>query len=208
MNEQDWGTVLNYMEQIGVVMESIPKEFTSLNSDILSDILRKTVEFSQDAWVLQSYLLCHAVESSPKKGKNKVITTLAEAVGISRSTAYDLVKINKNILSQDFEIVKLPFLTLSHFKTMIVLEKELEAKKLDPIKLLKRASEEKLNAVDLENEIKGIKKAETVVKWYEVKECKEAPTNKDWQVETRLNTNAEKFISEDGITYIKIRERK
>ena len=207
MNEQDWGSVINYMEGAGIVMKTLPKEFSSLNSDLIPEILKQTVEFQQDAWVLQSFLLCHAADSSPKKGKNEVIEEIAKNVGLSRSIAYDLIKINKTIIAKDFDIVKLPFLNLAHFKTVIRLEKDIEAKKLDSIELLKKANDNLLTAVDLENEIKGLSKAETVVKWYEVKEVNE-PTTKEWQAEVRLNINAEKFVSEDGKTFIKIRERK
>lgn len=205
MTEKDWGSITNYMEHLGVALDKLPVEFSSLNELTLKEVLTQALTMGQRTWVLQSFLLTHAADTAGPKLRSKAIEALAKEVGMERSKAYDLIKINEEILSKDLNVANLPFLGISHFQKIVRLSGVIANKKLDPIKLLEKASEENWTVVQLENTIQGKTPAQTEEVWYEVTEIK-APLV-DSTKAIKLNSTAEKYV-DNKKTFIKIRQLK
>lgn len=204
MTEKDWGSIVNYMEHLGIALDKLPTEFNSLDETVLKEVLTQALTMGQKTWVLQSYLLKHAADTAGPKLRAKAIMDLAKEVGMTRSSAYDLIKINEEILSKDFSVTTLPFLTISHFRKIIRLNDLIVKQKLDPIELLNEASDNNWTVVHLQNHIEGVSPIETEEIWYEVIQIK--PPLVDSTKSVKLNTYAEKYV--DKKVYIKIRQYK
>jgi len=205
MTEKDWGSITNYMEHLGVALDKLPVEFSSLNELTLKEVLTQALTMGQRTWVLQSFLLTHAADTAGPKLRSKAIEALSKEVGMERSKAYDLIKINEEILSKDLSVANLPFLGISHFQKIVRLSGVIANKKLNPIKLLEKASEENWTVVQLENTIQGKTPVQTEEVWYEVTEIK-APLV-DSTKAIKLNSTAEKYV-DNKKTFIKIRQLK
>jgi len=205
MTEKDWGSITNYMEHLGVALDKLPVEFSSLNELTLKEVLTQALTMGQRTWVLQSFLLTHAADTAGPKLRSKAIEALSKEVGMERSKAYDLIKINEEILSKDLSVANLPFLGISHFQKIVRLSGVIANKKLNPIKLLEKASEENWTVVQLENTIQGKTPVQTEEVWHEVTEIK-APLV-DSTKAIKLNSTAEKYV-DNKKTFIKIRQLK
>lgn len=205
MTEKDWGSITNYMEHLGVALDKLPVEFSSLNELTLKEVLTQALTMGQRTWVLQSFLLTHAADTAGPKLRSKAIKELAKEVGMERSKAYDLIKINEEILSKDLSVANLPELGISHFQKIVRLSETIAKKKLDPIKLLEEASDKNWSVVQLQNMIEGKTPVQTEEVWYEVTEIK-APLV-DSTKAIKLNSTAEKYV-DNKKTFIKIRQLK
>lgn len=192
------------MEHLGIALDKLPTEFNSLDETVLKEVLTQALTMGQKTWVLQSYLLKHAADTAGPRLRAKAIMDLAKEVGMTRSSAYDLIKINEEILSKDFSVTTLPFLTISHFRKIIRLSDLIKKQKLDPIELLNEASDNNWTVVHLQNHIEGVSPIETEEIWYEVTQIK--PPLVDSTKSVKLNTYAEKYV--DKKVYIKIRQYK
>lgn len=205
MTEKDWGSIINYMEHLGIALDKLPIEFDSLNETSLKEVLTQALDMGQKTWVLQSFLLKHAADTAGPKLRAKAIVDLAKEVGMTRSKAYDLIKINEEILSKDFSVTTLPFISISHFQKIVRLNDIIVKQKLNPIDLLNEASDNNWTVVQLQNKIKGTKPLETEEVWYEVTRVKTPLV--DTTKGVKLNSFAEKYI-ENKKEYIKIRQYK
>lgn len=205
MTEKDWGSIINYMEHLGIALDKLPIEFDSLNETSLKEVLTQALDMGQKTWVLQSFLLKHAADTAGPKLRAKAIVDLAKEVGMTRSKAYDLIKINEEILSKDFSVTTLPFISISHFQKIVRLNDLIVKQKLNPIDLLNEASDNNWTVVQLQNKIEGTKPLETEEVWYEVTRVKTPLV--DTTKGVKLNSSAEKYI-ENKKEYIKIRQYK
>lgn len=205
MTEKEWGSVISYMDHLGVALDKLPSDFSSLNELSLKELLTQSLVMGEKTWVLQSFLLRHAAETAGPKLRSKAIKELAKEVYMERSKAYDLIKINEEILSKDLSVANLPLIGISHFQKIVRLNHIITKKKLDPIELLKEASDKNWTVVQLQNKIEGTTPLETEEVWYEVTQIKTPLVDSSKAI--KLNSTAEKYI-DNKKTFIKIRQLK
>lgn len=205
MTESDWGSIINYMENLGIVLDKLPDKFSSLNNLSLKEVLTQAIAMGQKTWVLQSYLLKHAADVAGPKLRNKAIVELAKEVGIARTKAYGLIRINEEILQKDFNVTTLDFIGISHFLKIVNLIDIIKKQKLDPIKLLEDASENSWTVSKLENIITGTTPIEYEEVWYEAKVIKQPLVDSTKNVS--LNTYVDKYEDNNKI-YLKVKQIK
>ena len=205
MTESDWGSIINYMENLGIVLDKLPDKFSSLNNLSLKEVLTLAIAMGQKTWVLQSYLLKHAADVAGPKLRNKAIVELAKEVGIARTKAYGLIRINEEILQKDFNVTTLDFIGISHFLKIVNLIDIIKKQKLDPIKLLEDASENSWTVSKLENIITGTTPIEYEEVWYEAKVIKQPLVDSTKNVS--LNTYVDKYEDNNKI-YLKVKQIK
>lgn len=205
MTENDWGSIINYMENLGIVLDKLPDKFSSLNNLSLKEVLTQAIAMGQKTWVLQSYLLKHAADVAGPKLRNKAIVELAKEVGIARTKAYGLIRINEEILQKDFNVTTLDFIGISHFLKIVNLIDTIKKQKLDPIKLLEDASENSWTVSKLESIITGTTPIEYEEVWYEAKVIKQPLVDSTKNVS--LNTYVDKYEDNNKI-YLKVKQIK
>lgn len=175
----DIGNIINYFSGVTDVCLNIPTVFEQLDADTIVDLLEKAWNMGEKTWMLQAELL-KLINDRSKHG-DRAITHVAKELGITRSYAYDLYKIAKDILAKDETLKNLPNLNVSHFVACIRNAKKI----VDPVDILKQASDEAWSVVEMKRFINGEKIDRTFeTKFYKLTEIN--VDQEDWVVSDRL----------------------
>lgn len=206
LKKEDWGDVLNYLQLAEITLANIPKELDDADDETIVDLLRQSMTMDQKTWVLQSFILYYKYEQASKNKKTQAIKEVAESINMSKSAAFDLLKIYKYILNYDMDIARLPYLNKNHFITIIRNLDTIESNNQDVLELLKKANDDVMTAVQLNNFIKKIETKPTEHVWYKIESSTKDEPNLEWEDEpVQLYRNVMMYKSGDS-TYLKIKQ--
>lgn len=138
---------LDYMNKVDFIYENVGDVLDTFEPDEILSVLEGTVESGEKSWKFQSDILKNISDRS--KHGQKAVENVAKKVGISRSYAFDLLKINEKIFSKDPSTRRLPGLTISHYFAVVRSISKIK----NPIEILNKASDEGWSTVDLKKYI-------------------------------------------------------
>ncbi len=149
INDLNAADFLDYMSKVDFIYENVGDVLDTFEPDEVLSVLEGTVENGERSWKFQSDILRNIHDRS--KHGQKAVETVAKKVGISRSYAFDLLKINEKIFTKDPSTRRLPGLTISHYFVVIRAYSKIK----NPIEMLNKASDEGWSTVDLKAYIRN-----------------------------------------------------
>lgn len=186
----DISKILDYFTGVTDVCINVPAVFDQIDGETVVELLEKAWNMGEKTWMLQAELL-RLINDRSKYG-DKAVENVAKQIGITRSYAFDLYKIAKNLLSQDEGLKNLPNLSVSHYITVIRNLKKVK----DPIDILKLASDEGWSTKDLKKAIDGEKvEREYSINYFSMAEAD--VRDKEWAMYERISEKA--YICKDRL---------
>lgn len=160
----EWGDLLRTVDLTGVVLDNIPARITPETDPlVVLQVLQTAQELNTKTWVLQAYLLAYVHDLAPQAAKDRTLQDTAASVGLKRSAAYDLVRIWRDVVADQPDLVQLPGITKQHFTAVI---------RTPPTgddtyaTVLQRASDDAWSAQQLARYLKGHQVGQTTHVWY------------------------------------------
>ena len=197
----DISKIMNYFDGINGVCKNIEPVFEDMDADNIVDLLGKAHELGESTWKLQADLI-RLINDKSKRGQ-KAVEDVAKELGISRSYAFELYKISKELLSKDEELRNDQNLLIGHYSAVIRAFDKIK----DPIAFLKKASDDNLTPTDLKKLIAGKKiDKKFELKYYKLSE-EDAKNFKDkeWAVTKKISNAAYIMKDRNGNSYLELK---
>lgn len=199
----DAAEFLNYMNNVDYIYENADDVIDNFEPDEVVAMLESTVYTGERAWKFQSDLLKNIHDRS--KFGQKAVENVAKKVGISRSYAFDLLKINQKIFSKDPSTKLLPNLTISHYFAVIRALSKIK----NPIEILNKASDEEWSTVDLKKYLKNNGKEvtkEILTDYYKLEKLEDFDqSTKTWASSKRIAGGAYIMKDSNGDEYLELK---
>lgn len=194
---------VNGIELIGQSFTNVNPLLEEMNHDDLVGLLQQINGLETKNWVLQSDILVQ-IKKKAKRGDEAVKKTAAE-LNMSKGHAYELVKINEDILQKDPALRDIPNLTYTHYQVVI---RQKEIKSSERIRKLKDASDNNWSPEQLKRTINNQPTNVTFeMAFYEIgpKEKKAPASDDQLMIQEKISADLAIVKTIGGKTYLQRR---
>lgn len=194
---------LAYMNKVDFIYDNAGLIMDKFNPDEVLSMLEGTVHNSEKSWKFQSDILKNVHDRS--KFGQKAVENISKKVGISRAYAFDLLKINEKIFSQNPSTRNLPNLSISHYFTVVRAWNKIN----NPIELLFKASDEEWSTTDMRDYIKsnGAEVIKTITtEYFKIEKVEDFDqSKKSWESSKRLAGGVYIMTDTTGDQYLEVK---